>query len=333
MQLDLDYKTPATEILTEYYYPRAKWLQNNCNWGDKSYTCHDADVNVNDKLMQSVDIYDCFTRDAAGFSNVPQDLWYGSSTPKFLKMSEDRKQVCLDNEGYDRTVEQWLYMFMVHRITGSGASFEDDHGYRNSLVQDWGQLVEIDDMRDSIRERKASGKPLFTSIGNQPPAPRKGVSNVDFMVDELPQLIRMLVDWFDTLGREATHMEIVDFLNDYNLKVGHRRFNFAYAAFSMDVSDYFPNLCNEWSHTYLGNNAARCAKTVANVGQNQHEYFMTWMAGVTGGKPKDLEDVLCDFVRFGQHYVPRGNGTFDHVPLNITNNSGWDSGWELRNGS
>ena len=47
---------------------------------------------------------------------------------------------------------------------------------------------------------------------------------------------------------------------------------------------------------------------------------------------KDLEDVMCDFVRFGQNYVPRGNGTFDHIPSTIANNSGWSSGWEQRQG-
>ena len=41
---------------------------------------------------------------------------------------------------------------------------------------------------------------------------------------------------------------------------------------------------------------------------------------------------MCDFVRFGQNYVPRGNGTYDHIPSDITNNSGWVSGWRQRQG-
>jgi hypothetical protein len=41
---------------------------------------------------------------------------------------------------------------------------------------------------------------------------------------------------------------------------------------------------------------------------------------------------MCDFVRFGQNYVPRSDNTFKHVPSTITNNSGWESGWEQRQG-
>ena len=41
---------------------------------------------------------------------------------------------------------------------------------------------------------------------------------------------------------------------------------------------------------------------------------------------------MCDFVRFGQNYVPRGNGTFDHIPNDLSNNSGWESGWRQRQG-
>ena len=41
---------------------------------------------------------------------------------------------------------------------------------------------------------------------------------------------------------------------------------------------------------------------------------------------------MCDFVRFGQNYVPRGNGTFDHVPATLANNSKWESGWDQRQG-
>ena len=31
-----------------------------------------------------------------------------------------------------------FFVFMCHRITGSGASFENDHGYRNNIMQYWG---------------------------------------------------------------------------------------------------------------------------------------------------------------------------------------------------
>jgi hypothetical protein len=318
----------AIDVLVEYYYPRARWLQDNVNWGELNYRGPEADKAINDDLMQWIDIYDCYERQAAGFSNVLQDLKMGSKTPKWRWQDESRRKLSASNDGLHWDLKTWLYVFMCHRVMGSGASFENDHGYRNSVVQYWGRLRDIQDMAEDLVENKAKGVPMFTSIGNQPPAPKKGVSNVDFMVRELPDLLDEYCDW---LTRERRgHKDIVDFFNGYNQRVGHRKFNFVYAAFSMDCSDYYPEHVDEHSHTYLGNNAVRCMKRLSEGWQPDE--FMDLLRERTGGRPKDLEDVMCDFVRFGQNYVPRGNGTFDHVPSTIKNNSGWNSGWEQRQG-
>jgi len=319
----------AIDIFVNYYYPKAKWLQDNVNWGMLDYEGPEANKIINDDLMQKIDIYDCYTRNAAGFSNVLQDLRFGSKTPKWRWQNEDRRAISQSNDNINWDVKTWLYTFMCHRITGSGASFENDHGYRNNIIQYWGKHRDIQDMSEDLIQTKASGKPLFTSIGNQPPAPKKGVSNVDFMVKELPQLIDRFTEIL--VGRtDLGHKEIVDFLNGYNQEVGHRKFNFAYAAFSMDCSDYFPEYMDVNSHTYLGNNAIRCMKKLSSGWKA--DPFMELLVEKTGGKAKDLEDVMCDFVRFGQNYVPRGNGTFDHITSVIQNNSGWISGWEQRQG-
>ena len=60
--------------------------------------------------------------------------------------------------------------------------------------------------------------------------------------------------------------------------------------------------------------------------------FMDILCERMGGAPRDNEDVLCDFVRFGQNYVPRSDDTFNHVSSTISNNSRWNSGWEQRQG-
>ena len=52
----------ALDILVNYYYPKAKWLQINCNWGAIPYTGEIATKEINDPLMQEIDIYDCYTR-------------------------------------------------------------------------------------------------------------------------------------------------------------------------------------------------------------------------------------------------------------------------------
>lgn len=319
----------ALDVLVNYYYPKAGWLQDNVNWGPLDYEGPEANEIINDPLLQKIDIYDCKTRNAAGFSNVLQDLRFGSKTPKWRWQKEDRRKISASNDDINWPIETWLYTFLCHRITGSGASFENDHGYRNNIIQHWGKHRDIKDMAEDLVETKASGKPLFTSIGNQPPAPKKGVSNVDFMVNELPEVINRFTDFL--LLKRRGHKEIVDHLNEHNKKAGHRKFNFQYAAFSMDCSDYFPEHADVDSHTYLGNNAVRCMKKLSKGWKDDD--FMDLLRERTSGKPKDLEDVMCDFVRFGQNYVPRGNGTFDHIPSTLKNASGWESGWEQRQGT
>ena len=194
----------ALDVLVNYYYPKAGWLQDNVNWGQLDYEGPEANKIINDPLMQKIDIYDCKTRNAAGFSNVLQDLRFGSNTPKWRWQKKDRRKISAQNDSISWTTTTWLYVFMCHRITGSGASFENDHGYRNNIIQHWGKHRDIRDMAEDLVETKASGKPMFTSIGNQPPAPKKGTSNVDFMVKELPDLMNRFTDFILSLSLAAS---------------------------------------------------------------------------------------------------------------------------------
>ena len=319
----------ALEVFTHYYYPKAKWLQENCNWGKLSYVGYEANREINDPLMQEIDIYDCYTRNAAGFSNVLQDLKFMKDTPKRHHHGPERRAIIetYDTSSWDN--KTWFYVYLCHRITGSGASFTRDHGYRNNAVQYWGGLRDIKDMQEHMVSVKASGAPLFTSIGNQPPVPKKGVSNLDFMIDELPSLLDRLGDWLDRGGKK-THKQVVDFLNEYNAEAGHRKFNFVYAAFSYDLGDYHKDLVDDMSHGYFGNNAIRCMKLLSSGYST--DQFMDVLCERVGGAPRDNEDVMCDFVRFGQNYVPRSDSTFDHIPSTLSNKSGWVSGWEQRQG-
>ena len=325
----------ALDVLVHYYYPRADWLQKNCNWGKLSYLGPEADNAVNDPLMQCIDIYDCSTRNAAGFSNVLQDLWYRSDTPK---RHHQINNMALGKPHWDLVdsyvtdkwdIKTWFYAMLAHRATGSGASFTRDHGYRNNAVHKWGVMESHQEMIEDLKYRKANKIATFTSIGNQPPSPRKGVSVIDWLTDELPPLLDELIDWLHS-GDKKTHKQVVDFLNEDNVAKGHKRFNFVYAAFSYDLGDYYKDLVDDMSHGYFGNNAVRCMQKLSS-GYSTDE-FMDILCERMGGAPRDNEDVLCDFVRFGQNYVPRNDDTFDHIPSDLTNNSGWNSGWEQRQG-
>ena len=172
------------------YYTKAHWLQTNCNLGNLSYTGREAITAVNDPLMQNNEIYDCVNRRYAGFSNVPQDLFHRTDTPKFNKLTQSHQNLIAAYQTGDWQLRDFFYALMVHRITGSGASFNVDHGYRNSIVKHFGTCNHMGHMQDMIDSASRRGVPLFTSIGNQPPAPKKGTSNVDFMLNELEATAR-----------------------------------------------------------------------------------------------------------------------------------------------
>ena len=83
-----------------------------------------------------------------GFQNMLQDLWFGSKAPKYYKWTNEHKA---RNDSYDNqhgfwTRREWLWIFMFHRITGSGASFEEDHGYRNTVVPQLAKLKTCEEM-------------------------------------------------------------------------------------------------------------------------------------------------------------------------------------------
>ena len=82
----------ALSTFSTYYYPRALWLEDNCNLGSLSPTSEEANKNVNDPLMQNVDIYNITVRRNAGFSNILEDLWFGDKTPKWDKKVQQRER-------------------------------------------------------------------------------------------------------------------------------------------------------------------------------------------------------------------------------------------------
>ena len=317
---------PEYKTLVDYYYPRAKLLQEKCNWGDMSYNDSYIDEFVNDELMQNVTIYDCIHRRAAGFSNVIEDLWYLEDTPKWDKLdSEQQALINMSHNSAKWDTHTWMWVMLFHRMTGSGASFKDDHGYRNSAVQYFGVFNNIDEMKKQVQTMVDNGESLFTSIGNQPAAPKKGVSNLEFLFDEAPALLTSLLQFMSVAGEAVSIKDVVNYLNVHNSLNGHRKFNFQYTAFAADLADYFPDLVDPTSHMYLGSNARKCAELLfEKTGKGSKEQFydavIDRICEDTGGLPKDVEDVMCDFVRFANNYNP--------YDTEYKNNSGLVPGWE-----
>jgi hypothetical protein len=314
------------------YYDKAKRVQKDCNLGGKSYL-----GSCGDDLIENVTIYDTVERKHAGFQNFLQDLWFGTSAPKYYKLSEEKKE---KNKFYDNLHErlgrrEWLYIFLTHRITGSGASFESDHGYRNSILH---KLVEdnihhVGHMLTAIRFHESV---MYTSIGNQIPAfpkPKLGYSTggkLYFGQYSIPIVdsIWKFIDKVNDAGRKVNIRELVDFMCEWNRSNGIKRFHFQYTAVAADLADYYPNLVDETSHMYYGKNAKEAMDLFAEkVGKvSKAEYYDLVMESAkskTGGHPKDLEDVMCDYIRYVENYVPDNKQkTYSHIDRKkIWNNS------------
>lgn len=302
------------------YYNKAKTLQDNCNLGG-----HPFDNQVNDDLMEQIHIYDTVERQHAGFQNMLQDLWYAQGAPKFYKWDVEHQQ---RNYSYMKLHLQWdrvdwLFVFLLHRITGSGASFEADHGYRNTILPQIAELQNIDEMVMLIRDYESA---MFTSIGNQIPMfpkPAQGYPKGGklYMCEFMPQLARDTWKFISEINkhRSANIREIVDFMCEWNRERGMKRFHFQFTAAAADLADYYPECVDDSSHMYYGKNAKESMDLMAtkNGRYNKaqfYDYVMEAAARKTGGAPRDLEDVMCDYIRYVENHIPNSKQkTYSHL--------------------
>ncbi len=311
--------TPYFEDFIAYYF-KAKILQEECNLGGKNYVS-----TVGDDLMEQVTIYDTVERQHAGFQNMLQDLWHGSRAPKYYKQDEQKQMETrsynLQHALWSRT--EWLFVFMLHRITGSGASFEADHGYRNTILPKIAKMKTIGEMVEFLRNYET---PMFTSIGNQIPMFPKPAGEYKkgsklFLCEHMESLTKDTWRFISkiNLDRKATIREIVDFMCEWNRERGMKRFHFQYTATAADLADYYPEFVEADSHMYYGKNAKESMDMMANkIGRYKkdlfYDYVMEEATRRTEGAPRDLEDVMCDYIRYIENYIPSSKQkTYDHL--------------------
>ena len=236
------------------YAAKAKEVQRKCNLGGAPYM-----GSCGDDLIENVTIYDTVERKHAGFQNMIQDLWFADAAPKHYKWDQNHKD---RNKSYRHLQEtwtrrEWLFVFLTHRITGSGASFEVDHGYRNTILPELAKLKTAPEMVSWIKNYSGV---MYTSIGNQIPAfpkPRneyKTGGKVYFgeyalqLVDD----VWSFIDQINKDGRKALIREIVDFMCTWNRERGMKAFHFQYTATVADLADYYTDIVEETSHMYYG---------------------------------------------------------------------------------
>lgn len=327
-------------ILTKFfedtvnYYNKAKILQN------RNLKLIDPSVDVNDPLMMNVAIYDNVNRRYAGFNKVEQDLM-GAREPVFNARIPSYKDKL--------NIYQFHYLYLFHRYTGSGASFQPrilpdgsinpkEHGYCNSIVGDLAKIMasggSLEDVSNFIINYH---KPFCTSIGNQGPSlknpfPDKYRLSVQYYFDVFAG--RFINDYITFLlnneyknNKPTGIKEAVDFCLNWNKSNKLKQWGFVLTAFVMDTAEYFPELVDPSSHCYYGSNCIKCMdlcfikeKSDKEKGNDWYEKCMTEWVKATGGNPYELEDAPgCDYIRYIKEYVPKG---YDHLtPEQTQNNS------------
>jgi len=132
------------DCYVDYYWPKSKWIEENCLIGDLSYTGPEADEHVNDTLMQQVPAYNCVSRKYEGFNNVNQDLNYGINQRVFKKRPTEVQERIHRYVTDEWTLLEHVWSYYVHRATGSGFyAGKPWHGYHHSIVSHFGTMKRL----------------------------------------------------------------------------------------------------------------------------------------------------------------------------------------------
>ena len=298
------------------YYSMAKIQQEECNLGTISH----AESSVDDTLMKNVHLYDVVNRKYAGFSQILLDMWHGTDLdhPYFGKFHDVRLPICKAFDKQSWGINEWLYVFLLHRVTGSGINYaKNPSGYHNTILPEFHDCLTVDDIVSKVCRYKG---PMYTSVGYQFPAFPKPLAGSYtrggdyFLCEYAPMLIDNFVKW---LTPNTSFRDAMDFLVTWNKDHGLRAYRFQYAAFLADVADFYPWLINSKSLFFYGTNARECIKYMAKpkVKMNEQDFLdrVTEKACEdTGGVPYDIEDVMCDSIRWIENYIKPGKD-YDHI--------------------
>jgi hypothetical protein len=308
------------------YYSMAKTQQEECNLGNIRH----EESSVDDELMKHVHLFDVVNRRYAGFSQIVHDCFYGWSAdhPYWDKMqsgdiTEQRRKISTNWTGKRNVfgLEEWLYLFLLHRLTGSGINYaKKPSGYHNTLLE---HLHVCDTIPQMVEFIKTYNKSFYTSVGYQFPSfpkPKDGYKRGGdyFLCEYLPRLVQDLAQFLtNNPGQKKNLRDIGDFMFAWNKENGLRAYKFQYAAFIADIADWFPEFVNKESPFYYGTNAIECLEYLAKkIGRMKREVFLdTLMKKIyedTGAFPYDAEDVACDFIRWIENYVKPGHD-YNHI--------------------
>lgn len=273
------------------YMTRAQQLEDEQHRGKR------MNLTIYDALQLNVPIYNNTARRFAGFSKVPEKLWRP--------------------EAYEFTPDMWHYLFLVHRVTGSGASFEQDHGFRNSIVCELADVLHGRGVvSDYLRAWYEQKRKMFTSIGNQicpfnKPSRGFPTGGIEYLIFDAPRLAKEYIAALEGIQSPCPIRDAVDWVLDWHTANGMRRYQFVMTAWVLDTAEYFPHLVDPTSHCYYGKNALECFDLLFDRDPKMpKKRFYDEVMGELRREwprlnPMDLEDSAgCDYIRYIENYVP-----------------------------
>ena len=301
-------------------------------------------ITCGDPLNDNITIYDTVNRKYAGFSKALEDV-HGVRCENHHKRYKDHSNIL--------NIYEFHFIHLFHRFTGSGASFRptydqdgnrriDEHGYHNNHVEELCKIANRDHVRhhENLERMKEyivkCTKPMVTSIGNQPPSLKNKHPDryrlamqyyfdnhaVDFVEDYIHFLARYLREHHVAAGIK----ECVDFCCAWHKNRGFKQWHFVLTAFVMDTAEYYPELVDPASHCYYGANCIRGFKLMfkkepTDGKMKSKEWYEKCMTELVKARPKshpyDMEDVVCDYIRYIVQYFPKG---YEHLSVDESTN-------------
>lgn len=311
-----------TEFYNDFlaYYDKAKILQDrNSGLTLKAYS--------GDPLMDNITIYDTVNRKYAGFGKALEDL-HGVRC--------ENHHVKYRNYDHVLGIYEFHFIHLFHRFTGSGASFrptfddngnrrDDEHGYHNNHAEAIAECLASGGIIDAKNYIVNCTKPMVTSIGNQPPSlknsqPEKYRLAMQYYFDNfayafITAYVDQMIFWKKTRGEATGIKEAVDFCCKWHKDKGFKQWHFVLTAFVMDTAEYYSDLVNPSSHCYYGANCIRGFKMMFQKDTfdkkiKNKDWYELCMADLVhqrpNSKPYDMEDVVCDYIRYVVQYFPKG---------------------------
>ena len=328
------------KVKQEYYdncikfLEQAFWYEMNCNVGTKS----PDEAPFKDDLMKGATMYWAVNRRHTSWCGLLYDVAFPDKHPWKHNLSEKQKRILAEtyktNHYKTWTMKEYLFIFFVHRLTGSAMDYSlDAYGYGNSVLPYLAGSKDIDEM---FTRFKAYPLPKYTSKGYQiaafPKIPESKKSEYrlagdHFICELVPELIDDMLDLFDkNPGKLFTQRELVNYMLDWNTSRGFKRFKFPYNNVVSDIAMLVPGYVDEFALVDLGPNAKEAFDIIIDFSDNPNkkareqlydELLMKISAELSfSASMVSIEDSVCVFVHWIENHIDiTKHGHYKHLDL------------------